>query len=190
MTKRKKKVVMTGITLEVAEEAFAKYAKATAQVKKINAQIELQTAKLREKYQAELAQLREEIEASFDVLNTGALENKAEWFKNKKSLDLAHGTIGFRTGTPKLKTLKGFTWASALELAKQFMPNEYMRTTVEIAKDKLLDDRELSDKLLSGTSVNGSKECTLAEVMARCGLMYAQDESFFVTVKEEEDVNK
>ena len=65
-----------------------------------------------------------------------------------------------------------------------------MRTTVEIAKDKLLDDRELSDKLLSGTSVNGSKECTLAEVMARCGLMYAQDESFFVTVKEEEDVNK
>lgn len=54
---------------------------------------------------------------------------------------MAHGVIGFRTGTPKLKTLKGFTWASALQLVKEFLPG-YVRQTEEIAKDKLLADRD------------------------------------------------
>lgn len=85
---------------------------------------------------------------------------------------MVHGTIGFRTGTPKLKTLKGFTWASALTLVKEFLPG-YIRQAEEIAKDKLLADRDYKN---------------MPEQMAKCGIQVAQDEIFFVEPKREEVV--
>ena len=48
MAKREKKVIITGVTREAADEAFAVYAKADAQSAKITADIELQCAKIRE----------------------------------------------------------------------------------------------------------------------------------------------
>lgn len=99
-----------------------------------------------------------------------ATENQAELFTKKKSLDMTHGTIGFRTGTPKLKTLKGFTWASAVNLVKEFLPS-FIRTSEEVAKDKLLADRD---------------EEGMTEKMAKCGIQVVQDETFYVDPKKEE----
>lgn len=109
MAKREKKVIITGVTREVADEAFAVYAKADAQSAKITAEIELQCAKIREKYASKLAELEDEKAKAFDTLQAYATENQTELFTKKKSLEMAHGVIGFRTSTPKLKTLKGFT---------------------------------------------------------------------------------
>ena len=97
---------------------------------------------------------------------------------------MAHGVIGFRTGTPKLKTLKGFTWASALQLTKEFLPG-YVRLTEELAKDKMLADREAmvttdEDPLGAGKS--------MIEMMAKCGIQVVQDETFYVEPKREEAV--
>mgnify|MGYP000883259244 CR=1 FL=1 len=170
MATRKKKVIITGVSREAADEAFAAYAKSDAQVQKINADIELQCAKIREKYADKLATLTEEKDKAFDTLQAFATENQAELFSKKKSLDMAHGTIGFRTGTPKLKTLKGFTWASALQLVKEFLP-EYVRQTWDIAKDKLLADRDTEAML---------------ENMAKCGIQVVQDEAFYVEPKKED----
>lgn len=141
MVKRVKKVIVSGVTRESAEEAFAMYAKAEALGSKIVAEIELQCAKIREKYAVKLAECEEEKNKAFDVLQAYALENQEELFSKKKSVDMSHGVIGFRTGTPKLKPLRGFTWASALQLLKEFLPG-YVRQTEEIAKDKLLADRD------------------------------------------------
>lgn len=170
MATRKKKVIITGVSREAADEAFATYAKSDAQVQKINADIELQCAKIREKYADKLATLTNEREQAFDTLQAFATENQAELFAKKKSLDMAHGVIGFRTGTPKLKTLKGFTWASALQLVKEFLP-DYVRQTWDIAKDKLLADRETD---------------TILENMAKCGIQVVQDEAFYVEPKKED----
>lgn len=85
---------------------------------------------------------------------------------------MAHGVIGFRTSTPKLKTLKGFTWASALQLVKEFLPG-YVRQSEEIAKDKMLADRETED---------------MAPQMAKCGIQVVQDETFYVEPKKEDTV--
>ena len=49
MAKREKKVIISGVTRESADEAFAIYAKADAQSMKIIADIELQCAKIRER---------------------------------------------------------------------------------------------------------------------------------------------
>ena len=62
MAKREKKVIITGVTREAADEAFANYAKADAQSAKITADIELQCAKIREKYANKLAELEGEKE--------------------------------------------------------------------------------------------------------------------------------
>lgn len=170
MAKREKKVIITGVTREAADEAFATYAKADAQAAKITADIELQCAKIREKYASKLAELDAEKTKAFDTLQSFATENQAELFTKKKSLDMAHGTIGFRTGTPKLKTLKGFTWASALQLVKEFLP-DYIRQTEEIAKDKLLADRDTEEMMPQ---------------MNKCGIQVVQDETFYVEPKKED----
>ena len=184
MATRKKKVIISGVSREAADEAFATYAKSDAQVQKINADIELQCAKIREKYADRLAILTTEKEQAFDTLQAFATENQAELFSKKKSLDMAHGTIGFRTGTPKLKTLKGFTWASALNLVKSFLPS-YIRQTEEIAKDKLLADREVEVQLGGGAPTNRGYR-PLREQMAECGIQVVQDEAFYVEPKKED----
>lgn len=170
MGTRTKKQVIANVTREEMEQSFANFAKADAKQQKITAEMDLQIAKIREKYADELETLQEEKDTAFDVMQTYAEENKDELFIKKKSLDLAHGTIGFRTGTPKLKTIKKFTWGACLELVKEFLPS-YVRTSEEIAKDKILADRENED---------------VADNMQRCGMQVVQDETFYVECKKEE----
>lgn len=184
MATRKKKTIITGVSREQADEAFGRYAKADASINKINAEIELACAKIREKYADKIATLSDEREQAFETLQAFATENQAELFSKKKSLDMAHGTIGFRTGTPKLKTLKGFTWASALNLVKSFLPG-YIRQTEEIAKDKLLADREVEVQL-GGGDPNNRGYRPLREQMAECGIQVVQDETFYVEPKKED----
>ena len=172
MATRQKKTIISGVTRETADEALATYAMADAQAAKIAADIELQCVKIREKYEDKIAEIEGQKAAAFDTLQAYASENKADLFTKKKSLDMVHGTIGFRTGTPKLKTLKGFTWASALTLVKEFLPG-YIRQAEEIAKDKLLADRDYKN---------------MPEQMAKCGIQVAQDETFFVEPKKEEAI--
>ena len=179
MAKRVKKIIITGVTREAADEAFAKYAKADAESAKITANIELQCAKIREKYAGRLAELDAARTVAFDTLQSFATENQAELFSKKKSLEMAHGVIGFRTATPKLKTLKGFTWASALQLVKEFLPG-YVRTTEEVAKDKLLIDRD------TDVQQDGGQEVKLSQAMVRCGIQVVQEETFYVEPKKEE----
>ena len=186
---RQKKTIITGVSREAADEAFATYAKSDAQIQKIQAEIELQCAKVREKYADKLAVLGDARETAFDVLQSFAMENQAELFVKKKSLEMAHGVIGFRTGTPKLKTLKGFTWASALQLAKKFLPVTYIRQTEEIAKDRLLADREMSEVGVYDTPTGDIRLVTMTEAMAVCGIQVVQDETFYVEPKKEEGLS-
>ena len=183
---RQKKTIITGVSREQADEAFAKYAKSDAQIQKINAEIELQCAKIREKYADKLASLGDDRDKAFDVLQSFATENQAELFTKKKSLDMAHGTIGFRTGTPKLKTLKGFTWASALNLVRTYLPS-YIRQTEEIAKDKMLADRD-TEVVMERTDSQHPEQVTMQKAMATCGIQVVQDETFYVEPKKEETV--
>ena len=99
---------------------------------------------------------------------------------------MAHGTIGFRTGTPKLKTLKGFTWSAALTLVKKILPATYIRLTEEIAKDRMLADRDLEEVAVYDTPTGDDRTTTMREAMAVCGIAVVQDETFYVEPKKEE----
>lgn len=167
---REKKTVYTGVSQEEMEHAFAEYAKADARQQKIQAEMDVQMTRIREKWQEELSKLQETKDKSFDVMQAFAMENRAELFSKKKSMETVHGVIGFRLGTPKLQNLKGFTWASVTNLLKEFLPT-YVRVKEEPDKDKLLADRE-SEKVFP--------------LFEKVGVAVVQNETFFVEPKKEE----
>ena len=166
---REKKVVHAGVTREQMETAFGEYAIADAKLEKINATIDVQTTAIREKHADEISRLGDTKEKAFDVMQAYAVENRDELFAKKKSMESVHGTLGFRTGTPKLKTLKGFTWGAVTKLLLEFLPG-YVRVSEEAAKDKLLADREDEE---------------VSALFPKIGIMVTQDEVFYVEPKKE-----
>lgn len=168
---RTKKTVISGISREQAEQAFADFAAADAKVQNLTSKMDIEMTRIREKYADQLAEQNVRKEAAFEIVQAYAVENKDELFSKKKSVESAHGVFGFRTGTPKLKNLKGFTWAAVTNLCKELLPS-YIRTSEELAKDKLLADRELPE---------------VAEYFPKIGVQVVQDETFFVEPKKEND---
>jgi phage host-nuclease inhibitor protein Gam len=168
---REKKVIRTGVTRDEMETAFAEYAKADAKLQKVNATIDLETTKIREKHAGEVSDLEATKEKNFDIVQAYSLENRQDLFAKKRSIEGTHGTFGFRTGTPKLKTLKGFTWGAVTNMLKEFLP-AYVRTTEEPAKDKLLADRD---------------DPEVAEQFGKVGIAVTQDEAFFIELKKENE---
>lgn len=170
MAKRVKKTVLSGITREQADTAFADFAAADARAQKLTASMDEQITRIREKYQDELQGCADRKEKAFDVMQAYATENKDQIFTKKRSLETTHGVFGFRMGTPKLKTLKGFTWTAVTMLLKEFLP-DYVRVTEEAAKNLLLDARDDEE---------------VALLFPKVGIYVDQDESFFVECKKEE----
>ena len=170
---REKKVIISGINREQADAAFADYALADARQQQITAKMDLQITKIRESFQDELTKLQDKKDECFELIQTYATEKKDELFTKKKSIETQHGVFGFRTGTPKLKTRKGYTWNAVTNLLKEFLPG-YVRIAEEPAKDRLLADRELPEVL---------------EMFPKVGIMVDQDESFYIECKKEDGLN-
>ena len=172
-TKRTKKVVRTGVTVEEMNQAFAAFAKSDAEIAEINAQMDAQFTEIRKKNADRLAELKKQKDGAFDTMQVFATENKENLFSKKKSMDTTHGVLGFRIGNPKLKTLKGFTWAAVLTLVKAIKP-AYVRTSEEVAKDLLIADRNKKG---------------MSDIFEKIGITVVQDETFFVEPKKEEVAN-
>lgn len=166
---KKRVTVKTGIKEPEFQEALAVYASSDAGICKINADLDVKITDLRKKVEDQLTDLTVKRDEALEIIKNYSVENKDVLFVKKKSMDTSHGTIGFRTGKPKLKTLKGFTWASVTELLKAFLP-DYVRTVDEPAKDKLLADRDNED---------------VTNNLKKVGIEVVQDEAFFIELKKE-----
>lgn len=166
---RKTKIINSNVSQEEAQDIFAQYADADARIQKINAQMDIKINEIREKYAKDLQTHKDVKEAAFDKLYAFA-EGNRDLFGKRKSIEFAAGILGFRTGTPKIKTRKGYTWASVLNLMKEYLPS-HVRTAEEVAKDRLLADRE--DPKISG-------------MFDKIGVVVDQDETFFVEPKKED----
>lgn len=167
-TKREKKQVFQCKSIEDAENVMAEYATADAKMAKITATMDEKITAIRNQYADELQNLSEIKEEKIVELQHFA-ESNAQLFDKKKSLSMSHGILGFRTGTPKLKPLKKYTWGAITGLLEEFLP-EYVRTVVEPAKDKLLADRDNEE-------VN--------TLFKKVGIEVVQDETFYVELKKE-----
>lgn len=163
--------MQAGITGEQIEQAFSDYSIADAKIQNITSKMDVEMTRIREKYQDDLQKWGDMKTKSFDTLQAYAMENRDELFSKRKSMETVHGLFGFRTGTPKLKTLKGYTWGAVTNLLKEFLPS-YVRTTEEPAKDKLLADRDVPE---------------ISDMFKKIGVYVDQDETFFVEPKKEDN---
>lgn len=97
-------------------------------------------------------------------------EDNRESFRGKKSLDCHHGTIGFRSGPPRLERVEpDLSWSHiAHKLGRFGWGADYLRTPPpqpEVNKEAILADRH---KLA-------------AAKLEKAGLRIVQDEKFYIT---------
>ncbi len=149
------------------EEAMQRYAAAEGRELEINKSIEEEVNELLLKYDDELACLAQGKNRAFETAQTYCVNNKAELFGKRRSIGTLHAIAGFRLGTPRLKTIKGNNWNTALEALKEKLPG-YVRTIEEPAKDLLLADRH--------------KE-SVAPLLISIGVEVVQDELFYIETK-------
>lgn len=162
MATRQSKKIITEVNRESAEDAFARYNNCVSRLEVQQGKMNSEITAVKEKYETNISKLQEEKEEAFEVLQAFA-ESNPELFQDRKSIDFTHGTIGFRTGMPKLATRKGFKWPAVFELVKEKM-KKYIRTKEEVDKEGLLADRnELG-----------------ADKLKEIGLEVTQDETFYV----------
>jgi phage host-nuclease inhibitor protein Gam len=133
----------------------------------LTAELDLKLKSVREEYEGKIDPLSKAIDSDFNALNVWADGHPNE-FTTRKSIDMVHGQIGYRTCPPKLKLLRGWTWDRVAGGVQQIFP-KYMRIKVEVNKESLLDDRDQYSK----------------EQMADIGVSVVHDESFFVNPKQE-----
>ena len=167
---RVSKKVITGVTAEQYQDALSIYAQKEARADKLYAKLNEETTKLREKYDPELTVLLEEKEKQYAIVQAYCIENKERLFDDRRSLETIHGKVGFRLGTPKLKTLPKFTWDKVLEKLKTVLP-DFVRTKEEVDKEGLI----------AGRNTDG-----VAQHLNAVGVYVDQDEVFFIELKKEE----
>jgi|GEM_PF-1502419 len=91
-------------------------------------------------------------------------EHRAD-FGKKKSKDLPNGYVAFRLGTPKIKTLSGWTLKASLAVIEKTKELAgWVRVKREMDKEQILNDY--------------AAEVTDAEKLKEVGLKVVQDESF------------
>jgi phage host-nuclease inhibitor protein Gam len=136
-----KKLATTIQTREELEAVMGEYARASIARGQLALALEEKLQLARKDYEARLADFDAEIETLLADLEAWAVLHPGE-FADRKSIDLVHGAIGFRTGNPTLKPLKGVKWEHVVDMLKASQQARYLRSIEEVNKDAILTDRE------------------------------------------------
>jgi phage host-nuclease inhibitor protein Gam len=103
------------------------------------------------RYNEAEAKRRKEIDEKVNPVQSeiGDLENNMrlfceehrDEFGKRKSRELINGLVSFRTGTPKARTLKGYTWQVVIDLLKKSpFKNLYLRIKEDADKEAIIRD--------------------------------------------------
>jgi len=159
---RVKKVGPAIRTREEMEECVRKICLATIRQDELRTDLDGRLAAIRQSFEEPMAKVEEELKGLLAQAEEWACENR-DMFATRKSVVMVHGVVGFRTGMPRLATLKGWKWDAVLRVLQETRP-DFVRTKAEVDKDMLLANR----------TVLG--DATLRSV----GVEVKQDETFFV----------
>ena len=160
------KKVNHSITPRQFENAMANYARNVKRTADIEELISQEIKLLHEKHKQELLELNEQKAQLQQQLETYCREQKSTLFSVRRSMQTAHGSIGFRTAKPKLMPINDISWPQILHNLKQYLPL-YIRLKEEPAKDALLADKDKEH---------------VASQLANIGLQVVQDEMFFIDI--------
>ena len=151
-------------TKEELESAAGDVSGLLLELSRVKAEMDAKLLTVREEYEAYISRLNSAIEPRLEDIRNWAERNRLSAFAERRSLELLHATIGFRTGQQKLALLKGMKWAAVLDMLKIRLGGRYVRTKTEPDKERLLADREILGK----------------DKLRELGLEVVQDEAFLL----------
>lgn len=155
-------------TREEMEALVGEIAALTLEQRELRAEMDGRIMDVRAEYEAQLVGIDELCKAKLALAQDWA-EAHPEEFGKRKSIEMVHGLVGWRTGTPKLRTLAGWTWDKVREALRAVAP-AYIRTVEEVNREAIIANRETLG----------------AAALKAIGVRVVQDESFFVVPKQEE----
>jgi phage host-nuclease inhibitor protein Gam len=152
-----------------AETALGEIAKLTVRKRKVQNDMDKEIVRITQENEPSLTALDKDIKTQTQLVEAWAAAHPEEFPKDRKSIDMAQGTIGYRTGMPKLTLRKGQKWDVVLEILKSLFGGSYVRTKEDVAKDEILNayaSGSLNDAQLGQLRVN-----------------VTQDEDFFIKLE-------
>jgi phage host-nuclease inhibitor protein Gam len=169
MSKTRTRIVKPLIdSREKAEACLGEIVTLTIEQRRIQNALDGEITAARERHEEPLALLATQIEHRQELLRVWAEANPEEFPAGRKSVEMTHGTIGFRLGTPKLKALLRKKWEAILETVKAFGLTQYVRTKEEVNREAIIADYQQHE----------IGEDTLRKI----GVAVVQEEAFFVQV--------
>lgn len=180
MAKKAKTVTATTIeTRDDLENVFGEYAREVIELDRLTVQMELELAAVRQKYEGPMSACKQTGDALFDDLNAYAVLHP-ESFADRRSLELLHGTIGFRTCPPRVLQVHGVKVDHTLAaIAAKGMAGELIRIKRELDKDAVLAWVAVArDK-------GPASEAAVTAELAAVGLRVEQGELFYAEPKRE-----
>lgn len=134
---------------------------------------ELELKAVDDRFKDDLLQLGTEIQTNTEMLRAWAEGHPGE-FGDARSLQMAHGVVGWRTGNPALKPLAGLTWERVLEKLRNLTPYKgFIRSKEEVDKAAIL----------------AMREDLLPQDLRHMGVRVVQEETFYVDPKLDEVVD-
>lgn len=167
----KKTKTTTIRTREELESVMGEYAEQVLERDRLTLEMERQILTIRSQFEERIAACVEVGDGLFEDIQAWAVLNP-DAFGAKKSLDLLHGTIGFRTGTPSVRQVPGVKADHSLNLISGAGRDDLIRVRHEINKDRILE-------LFAAGGIDA------AELRA-LGLAVEQTERFYTDVKRED----
>lgn len=154
------------LTREKAETVLREVAELTIERNTAKLAMDGEITAIKSKYDTDLVRLAAEIDQKVALLESWAASNPDQFPKDRKSIRMTAGVLGYRLGTPKLKKLVRHTWEAVLEKVKAVGRSEWLRVKEDLNKEQIISDYQ------QGIA-------TSAELKA-VGCEVDQDESFFV----------
>jgi phage host-nuclease inhibitor protein Gam len=174
MSKNRIKISLPLITTRTEAEAVMNDLANTANNRrKLAARLDMQILAAQDAAAPGLAACDADLQAKSDALRVWAEAHPEEFPKARKSIEFLSGTLGFRTGTPKVALVsRVWTWEKVLSaiIARGF---KFIRIQEEV-------DREA---ILAFHAEAPDKPEVAVKVLAPIGVKIVQDESFYVEPK-------
>lgn len=159
-------------TLEEVDQKLLELGTHKVFISKREAEMNSKMQSLRAKFDEETKDERAQVELIEKEIEQYCIINKLK-FDRQRTMELTHGSVGFRTNPPKVNQLnKKYTIATTIELVKRIFRGKYIRAKEELDKDAILTD--YAAKLITDEQIAG------------IGLRIDQGEKFFCEPKWEE----
>ena len=174
-------------SFEDVDKALLEIGKAESIRTRKEAMMNSQIQKIREKFEEETLNERNIITALESDIEDFCSHNKKEFEKDKRTIELVHGSVGYRTNPPKVLQLSNkFKLVTTMELIKKLLnPVKYLRTKTELNKEAILGDY-IDKKKATELKPYELKEKLTDEKLATVGLRIEQEETFNYEIKWDE----